>query len=171
MCYQLVLVSPLTLSEVRAMLPPGVRADALDPAEQPRFRALLHGSQTAVALRAGACACALVRPAAEPAAGREAHLRARYRALRVPRTEVIPALERHRRAAPEPPGLEPPAARLAAFVAEHARNAGPTVYALAFAPHDAPVLPDGLPHATVHLRDVRPEGGWLREDAVVRVVR
>ncbi|MBP2648303.1 MAG: hypothetical protein H6Q77_1927, partial [Gemmatimonadetes bacterium] len=47
MCYQLVLVSTLTLSEVRSMLPAGTHADAMGPATQAPWRALLAGAQTA----------------------------------------------------------------------------------------------------------------------------
>jgi len=62
MCYQLVLVSTLTLSEVRSMLPAGLHADAMGPSTQAPWRALLPASQTAVVLRAGHCACGLLRP-------------------------------------------------------------------------------------------------------------
>jgi hypothetical protein len=130
------------------MLPPGIAADALPPAELTRFRTLLPAAQTAAHLRVGPCSCDLVR---------SRHLDTRE-------------LERHRR------GLAPAEPRggwraaLAGFVAEHARNAGPTFYQLDFQPggRDAG---DGQP-LTCTVAEVRADpDGWLQEGHPVVVVR
>lgn len=167
MCYQLVLVSTLTLSEVRSMLPAGVHAGAMGPSTQGPWRAVLPGSQTAVVLRAGYCACGLLRPRFRAAHTDEAHLRERYRALRVPREQVARALERHRRSAAAVPAGDDALARL---VAEHARNAGESAWLLGFSPHDEP---PALPATTVTLRHVADVAadpdGWLVEDHVTLV--
>ena len=86
MCYQLVVASVLTLSEVRSMLPSGVHADAIGPGVQAPWRALLTGAQTAVVLRAGHCACGLLEHRFRAAHTDEAHLRERYRRLGATRT-------------------------------------------------------------------------------------
>jgi len=166
MCYQLVLVSTLTLSEVRSMLPAGLHADAMGPSTQAPWRALLPASQTAVVLRAGHCACGLLQPRFRAAHTDEAHLRERYRQLRVPRVEVLRALERHRRSAAT--HASPDA--LARLVTEHARNAGDSAWLLGFSPHDEP--PE-LPATTVTRRRVADlaadPDGWLVEGHVTLV--
>jgi hypothetical protein len=169
MCYQLVLVSSLTLSEVRSMLPAGVHADAMGPAVQAPWRALLPGAQTAVVLRVGHCACGLLQPRFRAAHTDEAHLRERYRALQVPRSQVVRALERHRRSAAATPAGPDALTRL---VTEHARNAGDSVWLLGFSPHDEP---PPFPATTVTTRRVAdlvtdPEG-WLVENHATLVRR
>ena len=57
MCYFLRLASPLTLSEVRSMLPAGLTAGGGATAELAWLRGLLPAAQTAVHLRVGSCAC------------------------------------------------------------------------------------------------------------------
>jgi hypothetical protein len=170
MCYQLVLVSTLTLSEVRSMLPVGTHADAMGPATQAPYRALLPGSQTAVILRAGHCACGLLLPRFRAAHTDEAHLRERYRERRVPRAQVIRALERHRRSAAALTRAEPDA--LVRLVREHARNAGDSAWLLGFSAHDEPPL---LPATAVTPRRVADlasdPDGWLTEDQVTLVQR
>ena len=52
-CYHLRIASPLTLSEVRSMLPDGITADALPSTELTGFRVLLPTAQTAAHLRVG----------------------------------------------------------------------------------------------------------------------
>ena len=169
MCYQLVLVSTLTLSEVRSMLPSGVHGDAIGPSRQAPWRALLPASQTAVVLRAGHCACGLMRPRFRAAHTDEAHLRERYRELRVPRAQVVTALERHRRSAGVTQASPDALARL---VTEHARNAGESAWLLGFSPHDEP---PALPATTVSVRRVADlstdPDGWLVEDHVTLVRR
>jgi hypothetical protein len=62
---------------------------------------------------------------------------------------------------------------LAAFVAEHARNAGPTLYELRFGPAAAASHPPDLTRAAeVPLARVRAApGGWLEEGRPITVVR
>ena len=168
MCYQLVVVSALTLSEVRSMLPTGVRADALDTTRLTAFRRLFRGAQTAAHLRVGRCACRLLPDRFRASHSDEAELRARHRRVGVPRDAVMAALERHRRGAFD--GEIVPPGTLHAFVAEHARNAGPALYALGFGVEDD--LPDA-PATCVerHLAETREGDEWLVEDGAVRVRR
>ena len=170
MCYFLTLASPLTLSEVRSMLPPGLAAQPVAPAAIAAARRLLPGAQTVAALLVGACSCDLVREREADSRTDERHLRARLGALRLPRTEVIRRLERHRRR-PALPQAAPWAPVLAAFVAEHARNAGATLYALGFGDEPPAVAPDVAPIPRT-VADVRARpAGWLDEDRPVLVIR
>src|SRR5262245_6663730 len=98
MCLHLYLASPLTLSEVRSMLPKGLAADLLDPAEQRTLKQLHPDAQTVARLVHGACSCDLVVQRHPVSREDEAWLRRRYREQGLPRTAVLPALERHRRA-------------------------------------------------------------------------
>lgn len=165
MCYQLVLVSPLTLSEVRSMLPPGTHADALSPTGQQQWRAVLPGSQTAVLLRAGYCACGLLQPRFRAAHTDEAHLRQRYRELSVPRAQVVRALERHRRSVAATPRAAADA--LVRLVTEHARNAGTSAWLLGFSAHDEP---PAVPAMSVTTRKAESlaadQDDWLTEGQV-----
>jgi hypothetical protein len=137
MCYSLTLVTPLTLSEVRSMLPAGVTAHALGPETQGPYRKLLRGAQTAVLLEAGRCGCRLVPSRFPPGLPDEAHLRSRYRSLGVARAAVVPALARHRRGSED--GAVPPSPRaLTDLVREHARNAGSAVLILGFSADAGP---------------------------------
>ena len=148
------------------MLPGGVAADAIGPEAQGPYRRLVPGAQTAVVLKAGRCACRLVPGRFPPPRTEEAHLRDRYRALRVPRLDVARALGRHRRGSDT---QAPEGGALAALVREHARNAGPAAFLLTFDPSDN--LPD-IPAAVT----VTPVSGlgvddtWLEEDVVTRVI-
>ena len=139
MCYFLYIASPLTLSEVRSMLPPGLTADLA-----PDYRTVLHrlhpSAKTVAQLLVGACSCDLFRARLPDPIEDERELRGRYGQGKVPRVEIIKALERHRRGPlprPAPAGGWTDA--LAAFVIEHARNAGPTLYLLEFTHHLAGV--------------------------------
>ena len=96
MCFFLYVASPLTLSEVRSMLPPGLTADLLSPAEQGALRAILPDAQTAARVLHGGCSCDLVMQRHEVASEDEGRLRARYRAMGYSRERVIRALEVHR---------------------------------------------------------------------------
>jgi hypothetical protein len=169
-CYFLTIASPLTLSEVRSMLPPGIAADALPTVELARLRAMLPAAQTAAHLRVGPCSCDLVRPRQVDSREDERHLRLRYSKLGLPRDRIIRELERHRRSSAP---TEPPAgwrAALAEFVAEHARNAGPTLYRLDFQPGGTDAGDARARTRTV--AEVRADpGGWLQEGQPVRVVR
>lgn len=168
MCFFLYIASPLTLSEVRSMLPPGLSAD-LAPSHRASLHQLHPAARTVAQLVVGACSCDLVRQRGSDPIEDERELRGRYQRARVARTEVIKALERHRRGPlprPAPPSGWPEA--LAAFVAEHARNAGPTLYLLDFTPH-----PRGTPAPPAPLArsvgEVRLQRDWLAEGRPVMV--
>jgi len=133
MCYFLYLASPLTLSEVRAMLPRGITADLLPPAEQQAMRELHPAARTGARLLIGGCFCDLMIARERGDGESERYLRGRLFGAGLGRNQVIAALEAHRGAASRE--LAAPAVwqrALAAFVAEHARNAGPTLYLLRF---------------------------------------
>lgn len=133
MCYLLRVASPLTLSEVRSMLPAGLRADLRDAPEVRLWHAYLPEIETVVALLHGDCSCDLVAPRPQDPKADDAELRKRYRALGAPRATIIEALERHGRARTlrqYASGHWPLA--LNRFVAEHARNAGATGYLLEY---------------------------------------
>ena len=102
----------------------------------------------------------------------ERHLRSRYRALGLSRDRIVRELERHRRAPDgiaEPDGGWPEA--LAAFVAEHARNAGPTLYRLTFLPQGDTRATEPAPlRRTVSEIRARPEH-WLEEGRFTLVLR
>jgi hypothetical protein len=167
MCYFLFLASPLTLSEVRSMLPAGLSADLLPMPEQRAFRHLMPDAQTAARLVHGACSCDLVTQRHAVSRKDEAALRVRYRAQGLSRDGIIRALENHRRALEErarPEGHWPKA--LAEFVVEHARNAGPTLYLLRFS-HEGLLgdLPDSGSIVRLSAADVRGQPGtWLQEN-------
>ena len=154
------------------MLPTGITADPLPSSELVGFRALLHPVQTAAHLRVGACSCDLVRPRLPDPREDERPLRSRYKALGLPRDRIVRELERHRGSRPEHPD---PAGgwrtALAAFVAEHARNAGPTLFRLTFhpAPDDAKIDRTPLRRTVTEIR-ARPEG-WLEEGRTILVLR
>jgi hypothetical protein len=170
-CYDLRISTPLTLSEVRSMLPAGITADPLPSTELASFRRLLPPAQTVAHLRVGACSCDLVRPRLPDPREDERHLRARYKALGLPRDRIVRELERHRRSSRE---REPDGGwrvALAGFVAEHARNAGPTVFRLAFLPGpDGPSLAPAPLHRTVAEIRAQPER-WLEEGQSILVLR
>jgi hypothetical protein len=170
-CYVLRIASPLTLSEVRSMLPAGITADPLPSGELARIRLLLPSAQTLASLQVGSCACDLVRPRLPDTRDDERHLRARYKALALPRERIIRELERHRRrsaSAVAPSSGSWPEA-LAGFVAEHARNAGPTLFQLSFLP-DAEEPRSPPRRRTV--ADVRTApDAWLEEGAPILVSR
>jgi hypothetical protein len=170
MCYFLYIASPLTLSEVRSMVPPGAVADLGSFAEQQTLRRVHPEAQTVARLLIGRCSCDFVRVRLADAQEDERHLRERYRRLEVPRSVVIEALERHRRGA----GVRPPIGgwpgSLARFVAEHARNAGPTLYHLTFSPHGSLAPPGDTRSVSVAEVLSTPEG-WLREGSPALVTR
>ncbi len=165
MCYFVYLATPLTLSEVRAMLPTGLAADALPMEEQRRFRRAHPDAATVARVLHGACSCDLVRDRQPVPREDETHLRRRFRTMGVPRDEVLQALDVHRRLEsdrPRPPGYWQQA--FARFVAEHARNAGPTLYALHFTPggRDRPSL-EGDPVVRTATEVRADPAGWLQE--------
>ena len=171
MCYFLYLASPLTLSEVRSMLPAGITADLLSPPEQQVLRQLHPVARTGVRLLIGRCSCDFVIP--RDSGEGERHLRTRLFDAGRSRAQVIEALEVHRaghdRAIADPAAWQ---AGLAGFVAEHARNAGPTLYLLRFG-HEPLNLrrPEAAP-IELRLSAVRPNPtDWLVEDRATIVSR
>jgi hypothetical protein len=114
------------------MLPAGLVAQPADRADHFRLLQLHPSARTVVQLVVGACSCDLVRPRHPDPREDERQHRDRSRRAGGARGPLIAGLERHRRGAqvPPPPGGWPRA--LAAFVAEHARNAGETLYLLQF---------------------------------------
>jgi hypothetical protein len=172
MCYHLYLASPLTLSEVRSMLPAGLAADLLDPAEQRWLKRFFPEAQTAARLIHGACSCDLVVQRHPVGREDEAWLRRRYREQGLSRNAVLAALERHRRvgeAKSRREGHWPQA--VSDFVVEHARNAGPTLYLLQFS-HDGRLaeLPRGVVTSTSAQQVRDAPAGWLREEQLVLVL-
>ncbi len=172
MCYRLWIVSPLSLTEIRSMLPPGFSADIASTAGQTVLRPRFPGiPQTIGTLRVGGCACVLRLPCG---AEDEHHLRRRYAAVGLSRDRIIAALERHRRG--RPPVGDPAAwrAALAGFVVEHARNAGPTLYYLGFDAGFGEEQPPGAPVAseTTSAAAVRAAADtWLEEGRLTEVTR
>ncbi len=154
------------------MLPVGIAADPLPSTELAGVRMLLPSAQTVAHLRVGACSCDLVRPRLPNTRDDERHLRGRYKALGLSRERIVRELERHRRASPGPP--EPGGgwrAALAAFVAEHARNAGPTLFRLSFHPgRDDRATGSAPVRRTVPEILARPEH-WLEEGRSTLVSR
>lgn len=163
MCYFLYIASPLTLSEVRSMLPPGLAADLAPFPDRQTLKAIHPDAQTVARILAGRCSCDLVRRRLKDSREDERHLRERYRSAGVSRETTVKGLERHRQEASPRAPLEgwPPA--LAKFVAEHARNAGPSLYHLHFSP-DAGLLPAPaqVRHVSVSMVIASPNN-WLVE--------
>lgn len=181
MCFLLRVATPLTLSEVRSMLPPDLTADLREATEVRPWRELLPETQTVVALLHGACSCDLVAPRPADAKGDDAQLRRRYRALHASRAATLRALERHARARDlrhYAPGHWPLA--LNRFVAEHARNAGETGYLLEYATDGRmggwsertgtdPLRPSDHPPTRLPVPS-RHDHAWLPPDRVVIVM-
>jgi hypothetical protein len=135
MCYFLSIASPLTLSEIRSMLPPGLTADLVPSSERTALLRLHPAAKTVAHLLVGACSCDLVRPRVADPIEDERELRNRYQRAKLSRPDIIRLLERHRRGPrPRSTATSGWASALSAFVVEHARNAGPTLYLLEFIP-------------------------------------
>jgi len=170
LCYFLYIASPLTLSEVRSMVPPGAVADLGSFAEQQTLRKVHPEAQTVARLLIGRCSCDFIRARLADEREDERHLRGRYRKLEVPRSVMIEAIERHRRGA----GVRPPIGgwpgALARFVAEHARNAGATLYHLTFSPQGSLAAPGKIRSVLVNEVLSTPEA-WLREESPALVTR
>jgi hypothetical protein len=153
------------------MLPPGLAAQPADLPDQHQLRGLHPSARTVVRLVVGSCSCDLVRARHTDPREDERHHRERFRRAGGPRDAVIAAIDRHRRGA----AVRPPAGgwsrALAAFVAEHARNAGETLYLLRFTV-PGPRGDLDVPAKRLRAAEViaRPEG-WLEEHAPVIVGR
>jgi hypothetical protein len=171
MCYFLYLASPLTLSEVRSMLPPGLTADLASLLDQQALKSIHPDAQTVARILAGRCSCDLIRSRLGGEREDERHLRERYRKAGVPRAQIIAALERHRRGADirQPSGGWPRA--LAGFVVEHARNAGPTLYQLDFSVDATHAIKTGKVRRVSVTEVLAEPEGWLLEGSPALVRR
>jgi hypothetical protein len=170
-CYDLRIASPLTLSEVRSMLPDGLSADLLPPADAAILLALHPPARTAARLVSGSCSCDLFLERRGGIRGEEAELRREYRGLGVSRDGVIRALERHRRPGRVRHLPDRWAALIVAFVAEHARNAGPTLFLRQLSADGTLTVPDQAA-VTVPLREVRMHpASWLADGRPTLVIR
>lgn len=176
MCYFLYMASPLTLSEVRSMLPPGLTADLLPAADQRALRTIYPDLRSGLRILRGACSCDLVIQRDPEGREDESHLRARWLRQRLPRERVIRLLDVHRRANElrvEP--LHHWRHALASFVAEHERNAGPTLYYLRFSHEPLATSPpprDAAVAVAVKVETVREcPDRWLEEDRPTTVSR
>ena len=152
------------------MLPEGVVAGLVAPSLQRQWSERFPSARVVVTLRQGQCACGLAGQRHEDNAEEERRLRARYRKAGVDRQRVIRALDRHRRAPPHQKSTGA-ALLLAAFVAEHARNAGPSLYFLDFSAESErmPPWPDSVP-SSITAAQVRAEpASWLPEQTPVIV--
>jgi len=171
MCYFLYLASPLTLSEVRSMLPPGLSADLAGSPDQQKLKALHPTAQTVAKILVGRCSCDLVRPRLADPREDERHLRERCRKLDVTRSLVIQVLERHRQGSPPNPSAESRPEAMARFVAEHARNAGTCLYHLQFSPEAGPLSSLGEVRRITVAQVTADPHGWLLEAATTLVSR
>lgn len=158
------------------MLPAGLVAQLADRADHHQLRALHPDAQTVIRLLVGECSCDLIRSRhADPREDERDH-RDRHRKAGGGRESLIAAIERHRRGAAvrPPPGGWPRA--LAAFVVEHARNAGDTLYLLRFGTTPAGTTPATTPptppprHLPASQVLAHPEA-WLDERGPVIVGR
>jgi hypothetical protein len=153
------------------MLPQGLVADLAGSADHRIFRSLHPKTQTVARLLAGRCSCDLVRQRLTDTQEDERHLRERYRRLGIPRSAVIAALERHRRASELHAERVDWLVQLAAFVGEHARNAGPTLYYLQFSSVEAAAeLPRDIWNIGAASVRSTPEK-WLKEGTPTLVTR
>lgn len=151
------------------MLPAGLAAHPADRADQQRLQTLLPPARTAIRLVVGECSCDLVRARHADPREDERHHRARFRQSGRTRDALLAMIAGHRRGdrIPAPAGGWPRA--LAAFVAEHARNAGETLYLLRFA-EPGPTAGALAAPRRIRAADVlaRPDG-WLDEHGPVIV--
>jgi hypothetical protein len=153
------------------MLPPGLVAHLADRADHQRLTQLHPSARTVVELVVGACSCDLVRARHPDPREDERQHRERSRQAGGLRASLIAGLDRHRRGTRVAPPPEGWPRALAAFVAEHARNAGDTLYLLRFA-LPAAADPAISPSRRLRAADVvaRPEE-WLVEHVPVLVGR
>ena len=171
MCYFLYIASPLTLGEVRSMLPAGVVADLAPSHDQRALKAIHPAAQTVALLLLGRCSCDLVRPRQLDAREDERHLRERYRRSGISRDETIRALERHRRTDRPRPAMQDWTRPVASFIAEHARNAGPTMYYLHFSSQPAALGPLSSVHRVPLAQVLSEPESWLHEGVPTIVSR
>jgi hypothetical protein len=169
MCYFLYIASPLTLSEIRSMLPAGLTADLAPSFHRTALQALHPPAKTVAQLLIGSCSCDLVRDRLSDPIADERELRSRYRKHELSRNETIKELERHRRGRTSRPRSSSEwAEALSGFVVEHARNAGPTLYLLDFGygSNRAGTISDPIPCPA---REIGRTALWLQEGRPVIV--
>jgi hypothetical protein len=169
MCYFLYIASPLTLSEIRSMLPAGLTADLAPSSQRTALQRLHPPAKTVAQLLIGSCSCDLIRDRLRDPIADERELRSRYREHKLSRNEIIKELERHRRGpTPRPKSSSEWAEALAGFVVEHARNAGPTLYLLDFSHRSdrAATLSDPISWSA---REIGRTALWLQEGRPVIV--
>jgi len=152
------------------MLVEGMSAQLVPSPARERWLQQIRKARDAVEIVAGGCACDLVGRRLESVEKDERRLREAFRRRRIARSEAIRVLDRHRTRPPE--GARPNAADFGAFVAEHARNAGPALYYLqpSVGGPDSLSLPAGPPlskRVSEVLADVR---GWLAAEIPTSVV-
>lgn len=171
MCYFLFLASPLTLSEVRSMLPEGMTADLATKSGKEAFLDLHPEAQTVMRIMRGACSCDLAVERNPDPRVDEVHLRERYRDRNLSRDHTIRALDRHRKGHQRrQKSLAHWTAALAGFVLEHARNAGPSLYYLQFSADEDLRLREGLEVIVRSVAKVRSNPGeWLAENELILV--
>ena len=147
------------------MLPEGIVANLVSPALQRQWTARFPSARTVVTLRHGRCACGLAGQRHQDIKEEERRLRERYRRAGVGRSQVIAALERHRGAPRHHPELNRSTQALAALVAEHARNAGPSLYFLDFSAESERMPPwtDAAPDSITAAQVRANPGTWLPE--------
>jgi len=153
------------------MLPAGLTAQPAERSVHRQLHALHPSAQTIARLLVGACSCDLVRPRHADRLEDEREHRAHRRRAGAAREALLTALERHRRGARVPAPAGGWSRALAEFVAEHARNAGETLYFLTFegsTPESARPAP-GRPHRTRVAEVVALPDHWLREQHPVLV--
>jgi hypothetical protein len=155
------------------MLPAGLMADLAPAAQRAALQRIHPPARTVAQLLVGACSCDLVRPRLDNPIEDERELRARYQGWKLPRSEIIRELERHRRGPlPRPQPSKGWSEALADFVVEHARNAGATLYLLEFGPHLRRARRETTAAAPLRrsVQDVRQgTGPWLVEGKPVLV--
>ncbi len=171
MCYFLYLASPLTLSEVRSMLPTPLRADLANSQTSQVLKSIDPTAQSVVRILVGQCSCDLIRPRLAGQREDERHLRERYRRLKVPRSVTIGALERHRRGLLPLPTAQSAQRAVAAFVAEHARNAGTSLYYLHFSAEEEPLSQVSTARRTTVTQVAATPDSWLIEGSPIFVSR
>ena len=172
MCHFLFVASRLTLSEVRSMAPNGITVDLLPPAGGSRLRELMPEAQTTARLLSGKCSCDFFLQRDPVSHREESELRHRWRKLGMNRQAVLAATDRHRHRRTSVLRLGPDAWHnaISAFVAEHLRNAGPTLFLHQFSG-------DGMVHPVADIVEVelarvrRNPSGWLAEGVPTVVIR
>lgn len=149
----------------------GVTIDLLPPADGARLRALLPDAQTAVRFLSGKCSCDIFLQRDPVAHREESELRRRWRKLGMNRQAILAATDRHRRPPARDRAPEAWQQDIAAFVAEHLRNAGPTLYLHQFSGdgHVHQPADDAVEFALEKVR--RNPVNWLPEGTPVIVVR